>query len=224
MPIARTLRDVLCAGALTAALGAAAASAQDYPTRPITLVGPFPPGGSTTIVRAVAKDKSERGARPVDRHRQSRRRRWHGRKPRGGEAAPDGYTLLAAIPARWRSGRTSTATPARSARRFCCRWASSPARQHPGGASVAAGAFGRRAHRLCQGQSRQAQLWPRPGSARSAICGEYFSHCRGGEKSPTFPTRGRTGDESTSSAGTFPWLFAPVPQRTRMPGPASCAC
>jgi tripartite-type tricarboxylate transporter receptor subunit TctC len=57
MPIARTLRDVLCAGALIAALGAAAASAQDYPNRPITLVVPFPPGGSTTIVARIVADK-----------------------------------------------------------------------------------------------------------------------------------------------------------------------
>jgi tripartite-type tricarboxylate transporter receptor subunit TctC len=57
MPIARTLRNILRAGALIAALGAAAASAQDYPTRPITLVVPFPPGGSTTIVARIVADK-----------------------------------------------------------------------------------------------------------------------------------------------------------------------
>jgi tripartite-type tricarboxylate transporter receptor subunit TctC len=57
MPIARTLRNLLCAGALIVALGAAAASAQDYPTRPITLVVPFPPGGSTTIVARIVADK-----------------------------------------------------------------------------------------------------------------------------------------------------------------------
>ena len=57
MPIARTLRNLLCAGALIVVLGAAAASAQDYPTRPITLVVPFPPGGSTTIVARIVADR-----------------------------------------------------------------------------------------------------------------------------------------------------------------------
>ena len=57
MPIARTLYSALCAGALIAALGAAAAFAQDYPNRPITLVVPFPPGGSTTIVARIVADK-----------------------------------------------------------------------------------------------------------------------------------------------------------------------
>src|SRR5437899_4430843 len=52
-----------CAGAaaiaLVAALAAAAvpAYAQSYPNRPITLVVPFPPGGSTTIVARIVTDR-----------------------------------------------------------------------------------------------------------------------------------------------------------------------
>ena len=54
-----TLRSVLLAAALVAALGLQAAplSAQDYPNRPITLIVPFPPGGSTTIVGRIVADK-----------------------------------------------------------------------------------------------------------------------------------------------------------------------
>ena len=50
---------IVLAGALAAALAAApAASAQDnYPSRPITLLVPFPPGGSADVViRPVAAE------------------------------------------------------------------------------------------------------------------------------------------------------------------------
>ena len=47
MPIARTLRNILPAGALIAALGTAAASAQDYPNRIVLTV--FSPIGSIAL-------------------------------------------------------------------------------------------------------------------------------------------------------------------------------
>ena len=45
---------------LTAAVAsgiASIAAAQTYPVRPITLVVPFPPGGSTTIVARIVTDR-----------------------------------------------------------------------------------------------------------------------------------------------------------------------
>ena len=56
MPQPRSLPKVLLA-ALSFALGVGASIAQDYPSRPITLVVPFPPGGSTTIVARIVADK-----------------------------------------------------------------------------------------------------------------------------------------------------------------------
>jgi tripartite-type tricarboxylate transporter receptor subunit TctC len=87
---------IVLAGALAAALAAASpASAQDnYPSRPITLLVPFPPGGSADVViRPVAAKVAEALKQPIV---------IDNRSGGGGniaaqvtkQAAPDGYTLF----------------------------------------------------------------------------------------------------------------------------------
>jgi tripartite-type tricarboxylate transporter receptor subunit TctC len=79
---------------LAIAAGAGIAVAQDYPTRPITLIVPFPPGGNNTIIaRIVGEKMSEALGRQVV---------VDNRAGAGGtlasravaNSAPDGYTLL----------------------------------------------------------------------------------------------------------------------------------
>jgi tripartite-type tricarboxylate transporter receptor subunit TctC len=79
-----------------AAFGAVvAASAQTFPNRPITLVVPFPPGGSTGIVARVLADKMSEtlGQSVVIDNRPGAGGLTGGRSV--AKSPPDGYTLLA---------------------------------------------------------------------------------------------------------------------------------
>jgi tripartite-type tricarboxylate transporter receptor subunit TctC len=88
----RALRNVVVAMALVAGLGRAAA--QDYPNRPITLVVPFPPGGSTTIVARTVSDKMSEvlGQSIVIDNRGGAGGTVGSRAV--SKSAPDGYTIL----------------------------------------------------------------------------------------------------------------------------------
>ena len=91
------LRALLVAGfCVAAALQSAGATAQAWPAKPIRLMVPFPPGGSTDIVaRIVAQKLSERLGQPIV---------IENRGGAGGtigtaliaKSAPDGYNLTVA--------------------------------------------------------------------------------------------------------------------------------
>ncbi len=81
-------------GLLTAAIAlTTVAAAQNYPTRPITLVVPFPPGGSTTIVARIV---TERMADAIGQQFVVDNRGGAGGTlgtRQVAKSAPDGYTL-----------------------------------------------------------------------------------------------------------------------------------
>ena len=92
MPDAEVLWSVVVAG--LALLNALPAAAQDYPNRPITLVVPFPPGGSTIIVARIVADKMGEalGQQIVIDNRGGAGGTVGTRAV--AKSAPDGYTIL----------------------------------------------------------------------------------------------------------------------------------
>ena len=87
----KTLFGAVLAGALGIA---GAASAQTFPTRPMTMVIPFAAGGPTDVLGRVDGAAHERDPRPAGRGRERRRRRRHDRLEARRRAAPDGYTFV----------------------------------------------------------------------------------------------------------------------------------
>jgi tripartite-type tricarboxylate transporter receptor subunit TctC len=85
---------------VTAALGAAvllaagAARADDYPNRPVTLVVPFAPGGSTTIMARIVAEKmaTTLGQQVIIDNRGGAGGTIGARQV--AKSAPDGYTIL----------------------------------------------------------------------------------------------------------------------------------
>ncbi|MDH6593348.1 tripartite-type tricarboxylate transporter receptor subunit TctC/citrate lyase beta subunit [Variovorax sp. TBS-050B] len=97
MPIPSTLRALASAAALAAGLlSAGGASAQEaYPAKPITIVVPYPAGGSNdTFARQVAKELGDELRQPViiDNRPGASGNTGTGQVAK---AAPDGYTLVA---------------------------------------------------------------------------------------------------------------------------------
>lgn len=95
MRIRHTLMTVL--GAACALLAASPATAETYPSKPITIVVPYPPGGSADLIGRMVAEKFSRsiGQTTIVENRGG------GSGAIGSEIAararPDGYTLLIAI-------------------------------------------------------------------------------------------------------------------------------
>src|SRR5438552_19110564 len=87
------MRVLLCAFFIAAFLPMTAA-AQTYPSRPVRLIVPFPPGGSNDVVgRMIAAQLSTRLDKPVIVENQGGAGGLIGTEL-AAKAAPDGYTLL----------------------------------------------------------------------------------------------------------------------------------
>src|SRR5207342_2281600 len=84
-------------GIAIAAIGmliSAAAGAQEYPTKPITLIVPWPAGGSTDIsMRAIAESASKLLGQPIAVDNKAGGSGTVGPATMAAAAKPDGYTI-----------------------------------------------------------------------------------------------------------------------------------
>src|ERR1700730_3423823 len=90
----RSLKAVLLATQLAAALAAGAAQAQDYPSRPVKIIVPTPPGGPVDVIARITANylQNALGKGMVVENRAGAGNTIGSED--AAEATPDGYTLL----------------------------------------------------------------------------------------------------------------------------------
>src|SRR5262249_31009992 len=89
----RAVRGLL-AGLMIGALAAGAAAAQDFPTRPLQIVVPWPPGAIDIYVRLIKTPMEQQLGQPVIVETKPGANGYIGTQSVA-EAKADGYTLLA---------------------------------------------------------------------------------------------------------------------------------
>ena len=119
------VRIASCLSVLAALALASTAHAQRYPAKPVRLIVPFPPGGSSDVVGRIVVD----GARdvlgqPIVVENVGGAGGNIG-TARGAKAAPDGYTVIECTIGTARSIPASTRTPDTICRRISRRSSSS---------------------------------------------------------------------------------------------------
>jgi tripartite-type tricarboxylate transporter receptor subunit TctC len=204
-------RRAFLAGTGAAVLAGASAAAQDYPTRPVTLIVPFPPGGSTTIViRSVSDKLGEALGQQIIIDNRAGAGGTVGTRALA-KSEPDGYTIglgytgtLAIGPNLYSNvgydphkdfaaiGRIATAPntlvvhpsfPAKSVQEFIAY-----AKANPGKVSFGSAGIGTVSH----------------------VCGEYFASATG-IKLVHIPYKGTGPALSDLIGGHIPVAFAPIP-------------
>ena len=165
-------------------------SAAEYPDRPITLIIPFPPGGSTTIViRSVSDKLGEALNQQIVIDNRAGAGGTVGTRALA-KSDPDGYTIGLGYTGTLAIGPNLYSNVGYDPRKdFSSIGRIAASAEHAGGASVFPRQDRSGIHRLRQSESRTRSATARPASARSAMSAASISPAPPASSSSTFRTR-----------------------------------